>query len=110
MVCRDDLAGLGIDQFQRVIEVQGDVDALGDTPEHVHFVHAPLQVIVYNDGDRSVGIVVERILDIVQERLVLSKQVMRPGLLGTAIVQGKVTEIVDIEKVVGLAGLELHAV
>ena len=70
----------------------------------------PLQVIVYSGSGNSVGIVVDRILDIVQQRLEIGKQVTRAGLLGTAVVQGRVTEIVDIDRVVQLAGIETHAV
>ncbi|MBL9079066.1 MAG: chemotaxis protein CheW [Planctomycetes bacterium] len=63
---------------------------------------APLQVIAHHGG---VGIVVDRILDIVEERVQARSFAPHPALAGTAVVHGKVTEIVDIDKVVELAGL-----
>ena len=66
----------------------------------------PLQVIVHSEGDVSVGIVVDAILDIVEERISIQSRIHREGVLGTAVVQGHVTEIVDTSRVLELVGLE----
>jgi len=64
---------------------------------------APLQVVVYADQGRSVGLVVERILDIVEEDVVLDRLAERAGILGTAVVQQRVTDMLDVQGVVRAA-------
>jgi two-component system chemotaxis sensor kinase CheA len=57
---------------------------------------APLQVVVYAEGGRSVGLVVERILDIVEEDVVVERVADRAGVLGSAVVQQHVTDLLDV--------------
>jgi two-component system chemotaxis sensor kinase CheA len=64
---------------------------------------APLQVVVYAEQGRSVGLVVERILDIVEEDVVLDRMAERAGILGTAVVQQRVTDMLDVKGVVRAA-------
>ena len=59
-----------------------------------------LAVVVHEDGDLRVGIVIDRVLDVVEEAVVPSDVGRRPGVLGSAVVQGKVTDLVDLEAVV----------
>jgi len=59
-----------------------------------------LQVVVYSRGDRSVGLVVESILDIVEETLAVRGKAFQRGMIGTAVVQGKATDLIDIEAVI----------
>ena len=54
-----------------------------------------LQVVVYSDQGRSVGLVVDRILDIVEGSYVMQPQSGRIGVLGSAVIQQKVTDILD---------------
>ena len=61
---------------------------------------SPLQVIVYTQRSRSVGLVVENILDIVEERLVLEHTGRRHGVVGSALIQQRVTDLLDVEGVV----------
>ena len=53
-------------------------------------------VIVFNEGSRSFGIAVSEIRDIVQEVVNLEMQSMRPGVLGTAIIAGAATDVLDV--------------
>ncbi len=57
---------------------------------------APLHVVVYSDGDRSVGLVVDEILDIAEEAIVARSESDEHGLLGSAVVQGHITELLDV--------------
>ena len=57
---------------------------------------APLQVVVYAEHGRSIGLVVERILDIVEEEVVLERVAERDGILGSAVVQQHVTDLLDV--------------
>lgn len=59
-----------------------------------------LQVVVYTKSDRSVGLVVERILDIVEEQISARLTGSRDGVIESVVVQGKVTDMLDIESVI----------
>jgi two-component system chemotaxis sensor kinase CheA len=54
-----------------------------------------LQVVVYSGQGRSVGLVVDRILDIVEGSYVMRPQSGRTGVMGSAVIQQKVTDILD---------------
>jgi two-component system chemotaxis sensor kinase CheA len=53
-------------------------------------------VVVHSEGGRSVGLIVDRILDIVEENLTMQGLASRPGVLGSAVIQSRVTEILDV--------------
>ena len=53
-------------------------------------------MIVFNDGERSAGILVDQVLDIAEETVTIRQQTARPGLLGSAVVGGKVTDFLDL--------------
>jgi two-component system chemotaxis sensor kinase CheA len=52
-------------------------------------------ILVFADRDRHVGLVVDEIIDIVEEHLAMELRTERPGRIGSAIVAGKATEIID---------------
>jgi two-component system chemotaxis sensor kinase CheA len=56
---------------------------------------APLKVIVYSERGRSVGLVVDEILDVVHE-VVRVEDASAHGLRGMAVIQGKVTDLLDV--------------
>jgi two-component system chemotaxis sensor kinase CheA len=58
-------------------------------------------VIVYAGKERRVGLVVDEILDIAEESLSARSPAQRPGVLFTAVVQGRVTEFLDVESILG---------
>jgi two-component system chemotaxis sensor kinase CheA len=60
----------------------------------------PVQVIVFNDGDRSVGMVVDQILDVVEETITARQKSARKGLLGSAVVGRRVTDLLDLNEVI----------
>lgn len=62
-----------------------------------------MQAIVFTKDGRSVGLVVERIIDIVEEAVTVKRGANRPGVLGTIVVQDRVTDLLDIESVVSTA-------
>jgi two-component system chemotaxis sensor kinase CheA len=63
----------------------------------------PVQVIVFNDGDRSVGVVVDQILDVVEETVMVRQKSTRKGLLGSAVVAKRVTDLLDLNEVIHAA-------
>ncbi len=62
-----------------------------------------IQVVVYTDQGRSVGLVVDRILDIAHEAVKIQKHSGRKGTLGTMVVQGRVTELLDLKGIITTA-------
>jgi two-component system chemotaxis sensor kinase CheA len=56
----------------------------------------PVQVVVYSEAGRSVGLVVGKINDIVHEVLTVKRNSSRDGILGSAVVQDKVTDLLDV--------------
>jgi two-component system, chemotaxis family, sensor kinase CheA len=62
---------------------------------------ATLDVVVHTAGGHEVGLVVSSILDIVEQEVDLDGGDGRPGLLGSALVQGRVTDVVDANALVG---------
>ncbi len=55
-----------------------------------------LQVVVYHDRGRSVGLVVDQIIDIVEELVTVKSDYQWGNFTGTAVVQGRVTDILDV--------------
>ena len=59
-------------------------------------------VVVYSHEGRSIGLMVDRIVDIVHQDYELDLNAKRPGIRGTAVLAGRVTEVVDLSQIVGL--------
>ncbi len=71
--------------------------------------NAQLQVIVYQRAGHAVGIVVDQIRDIIDDRLEIQPGSASPGILGSAVVQGRITDLVDVSGVLRSAGIPLAA-
>ena len=56
----------------------------------------PLQVLVCNDEGRTIGIVVERILDIVKDRAEVKSPAVREGVVCAVVINDRVTELIDL--------------
>jgi two-component system chemotaxis sensor kinase CheA len=65
----------------------------------------PLQVIVFKYHDQHVGLIVERIVDIVQQVVVVDARHRRRGILGSTVLQQQVTDLLDADAVIADAGL-----
>jgi two-component system, chemotaxis family, sensor kinase CheA len=62
-----------------------------------------LHVVVHSEKGRKVGLVVDRILDIVEESFVLQRQGGRDGVVGSAVIQKRVTDILDVPGLIAAA-------
>ena len=60
----------------------------------------PLQVVVYSQGDRSIGLVVDRIADIVDAAVEVTRPASSRDLLGSAVIQERVTDLLDLPSLV----------
>ncbi len=52
-------------------------------------------ILVFTEHERSMGLVVDEIVDIVEDRLRIELTADVPGLIGSAIVAGKATDVID---------------
>ncbi|WP_029434223.1 chemotaxis protein CheA [Blastococcus sp. URHD0036] len=73
-----------------IVRLDRHLGAYGETDREV------LEVIVYSDHGRSVAIVVEEILDIVDGEDAIRSDIEDMGLLGSAVLGDKVTELLDV--------------
>jgi two-component system, chemotaxis family, sensor kinase CheA len=53
-------------------------------------------ILVFADDRRSMGLVVDEIIDIVEERLNIEVAGSRDGVLGSAVIKGQATEVIDV--------------
>jgi two-component system chemotaxis sensor kinase CheA len=53
-------------------------------------------LLVFTDGGRSVGLIVDEIVDIVEDRLEIKVASDKPGVLGSAIIRDQATEVIDV--------------
>jgi two-component system, chemotaxis family, sensor kinase CheA len=67
----------------------------------------PIQVVVFSGKRQRVGLIVDRILDIAEETIVARSRATRPGVLFTAVIQGRVTEFLDVEAILRSADAEV---
>ena len=102
-----DAASIETADHQSVVQYRGEILPLLRLGDATHIssslpAHSdsPLDVVVYTESGRSVGLVVDRIIDIVDTVLTVTRQTRRHGLLGTAVVQGHVTDLLDLPAIV----------
>jgi two-component system, chemotaxis family, sensor kinase CheA len=53
-------------------------------------------ILVFADDKRSMGLVVDEIIDIVEERLNIEVAGAHSGILGSAVIKGQATEVIDV--------------
>ena len=74
------------DQLMPLVQMEGvSVQTAGSQP-----------ILVFADDGRSMGLVVDEIIDIVEERLNIEVAGSRDGILGSAVIKGQATEVIDV--------------
>ena len=66
--------------------------SIGGTPA-ANKASQPL--LVFADGERTMGLMVDEIVDVVEDRLEIELSGSRPGLLGSAVIAGHATDVLD---------------
>ena len=79
--------------------------ALGDVPEMPEEEPSSLQVVVCTLDGLSVGLVVDEITDVVEEKIELKHLDSTNGIAGLAVLQERITEVLDVQELVHAAGL-----
>ena len=62
---------------------------------HVWGTDGRQATIVFTEGERSMGLVVDEIIDIVEDRVAVELKADQAGLVGTAVVAGRATDVID---------------
>jgi two-component system chemotaxis sensor kinase CheA len=60
-------------------------------------------LVVFSDEEQSMGLLVDEIVDIVDDPLAIEITSDRPGVLGSAVIKGLATEVIDISHFLPLA-------
>jgi two-component system chemotaxis sensor kinase CheA len=58
----------------------------------------PVPVIVFDDGKRQLGVVVDQIVDIAEQAITIRQRSRQSWFLGSAVVGSRVTEFLDVER------------
>jgi two-component system chemotaxis sensor kinase CheA len=79
--------------------------------ENNHRTEPPqsIQVVVYAEPGRNIGLVIDRIPDIAEEAFVIERQRDRKGVLGSAVIQKRITDVLDVPGLIA-ASLGSHPV
>lgn len=91
-----------------VVQYRGEILPLLSLAHYFHHVEPPadfLQVIVVSGRGQRVGLVVHRIVDIVQQVVVADVRQPRRGVSASSVVQEHVTDMLDLEAVIADADL-----
>ena len=62
-----------------------------------------LQVLVFSAHGRSIGLVVRRILDVIETTADVQRGTRRDGVLGSVVVRQRVTDLLDVRAVLRAA-------
>lgn len=89
------------DRIVSLLDVQTVL--VGIAPPLAEFEEIVSVVVITLASDRTIGLIVHQILDIVEESLTVTGAANRPGVQCYATVQGQITEILDLEAIVDLA-------
>jgi two-component system chemotaxis sensor kinase CheA len=88
-------AGRSVVQYRnRILPLVSVAQMLDGTPSADTEV---LQAVVYRNGATDIGLVVDEIVDILEDRVCSPTATARPGLLGSAVVGGLVTDFLDLD-------------
>ncbi len=89
---------------RHVVQYRGHLMPLVRIDENIRVKEDGTQaLLVFSDGARSMGLVVDEIVDIVDERIDVELPGRQPGVLGSAVVKGQAAEIIDISHYMPMA-------
>jgi len=82
-------------QILPLVRLSHLLGAYGEEPEG-----DTISVVVYSEGGRSVALVVDRIVDIAENSATARRDAEEDGLIGTAVIQQRVTELLDVRRAI----------
>jgi two-component system chemotaxis sensor kinase CheA len=84
---------------RNVVQYRGEILPLIDLAEG-RSSEGAVHVVVYSEHGRSVGFVVHRIIDVVEDDVHVDASAAQSGTLGAAVIAGRVTSLLDVEGVI----------
>jgi len=92
-----DLTKVEISDGQYVVQYRGQIMPLIQMEGAEELKDKGRQpVLVFADNDRAMGLVVDEIVDIVEDRVNVELKSKRTGYVGSAVIAGRATDIVDV--------------
>lgn len=92
----------------QVVKYRGGIMPLVNLPQYFgqdSVNQAELKpVIVYSRGERNFGLIVDRILDIVADQVKVEGSNGKDGIVGSAIIQNQVTDLLDVNALLSASG------
>jgi two-component system chemotaxis sensor kinase CheA len=89
---------------RHMVQYRGQLMPLLTMDENVRVRSEGAQpLLVFSDGARSMALVVDHIVDIVEDRLDIEVASETAGIIGSAVIKGQATEIIDIAHFLPLA-------
>jgi two-component system chemotaxis sensor kinase CheA len=80
-----------------VIQYRGQLMPLLKANDNFHYREKGTQpIIVFADDDRNMGLAVDEIIDIVEEHVEVELTRNNPGIIGTSVIAGKASELLDV--------------
>jgi two-component system chemotaxis sensor kinase CheA len=95
--------GMVIQYRDRILSLVSLRDILEPGAHHRVQLSDPAQVVVFNDGEHSIGMVVDEIVDVAEEAVTIRRKSTRKGLLGSAVVAKRITDFLDLNQVIDAA-------
>lgn len=84
---------------EQILQLTRLSSVLQDGLPHTEELSDPAQVIVFAEGERMMGMLVDQILDIHDESIRIGRKSDQRGLSGSAVIGGKVTDFLDLPAV-----------
>ncbi len=90
---------------REVVQYRGQILPLLRLGENLGIVSrcdsdSPLQVVVYREGDSSIGLVVDRIADIVEAAVDVRRKAQSEYLLASEVIQNRVTDLLNLPAII----------
>jgi len=91
-----DMAEVEVSHGEHMVQYRGQLMPLIPFSDgHEWKTEGRQAVLVFTETERSMGLVVDDIVDIVEDRLRVEITAKRPGLIGSAVIDGHATDVID---------------
>jgi two-component system chemotaxis sensor kinase CheA len=92
-----DVANIERSNNRDLVQYRGKLMPLIYIDDHLTHKDEGLQpILVFADETHSMGLVVDEIVDIVEDRLTIEISSEKNGIVGSAVIKGKATEVIDV--------------
>ncbi|BCJ89970.1 ATPase [Terrihabitans soli] len=99
-----DVKKIEVSNGRNLVQYRGSLMPLIEVTEETKIREDGAQpLLVFSEDGRSMGLIVDEIVDIVEDQLNIEVASTQQGILGSAVVKGQATEIIDIAHYLPLA-------